>query len=158
MWALDWLCKSLKARNAAKRAVDETMARADAPSEDLLVGKAASYLANVPRAEQRWLNIWLKEACDETPRAKSDRASKANGKDPKPERAAKPESAPRGEFESESKYIAREAGFPVGTRVRDKERGLMGEVLAGETRADGKVRLLVLWGSRRCRSGVRPSA
>jgi hypothetical protein len=146
LWALPWIDKSFKAKQAGKRAVDETMARADAPPEVLLVAKAESYLANVPRAKQRWLSVWLRDEgwlCDESP-AKPERASKANGK-AAPERA-KPESAPRGEFESEDEYIAREAGFPVGTRVRDKERARMGKVLAG--RAHGKVKLLVLWDSR----------
>jgi Helix-turn-helix domain len=87
LWALPWIDKSFKARNAAKRAVVETKARADAPPDDLLVAKAESYLANVPRAEQRWLSVWLRDEgwlCDESP-PKPDRASKANGKAaPKP--------------------------------------------------------------------------
>jgi Helix-turn-helix domain len=90
LWALPWIDKSFKARNAAKRAVDETKARADAPPDDLLVAKAESYLAHVPRAEQRWLSVWLRGEgwlCDESP-PKPDRAPKANGK-AAPERGVK---------------------------------------------------------------------
>jgi helix-turn-helix protein len=111
LWALPWPDKSFKARNAAKRAVAATKARADAPPDDLLVAKAESYLAHVPRAEQRWLSVWLRDEgwlCDESP-PKPDRASKANGK-----------AAPQGSIA---------ARFPVGTRVRDTHNGDCGRVV-----------------------------
>src|SRR5262249_40226845 len=107
LWALDWIDKSLKARRAGKRVVAEVVTRADAPSVDLAEAKAKAYLANTPRAEQRWMHIWLQQEgwlCEERPRAsKPERASKA----------AKPEPGKR---------------FSPGVRVRNAETAQLGRV------------------------------
>jgi hypothetical protein len=116
-------------------------------SVETIIDGARRYAAAKVNIDSRWLKMpatWLRDKCwredPQPPRRKEPKPERA----PKPDRASKPDPL-EGEYESER--IAREAGFPAGTRVRDKECGRMGKVFGGET-SNGKVRLDVAWDSR----------
>jgi hypothetical protein len=143
LWALPWPNKSLNARRCLKRAVTAIETGADAPSSDLVVAKAESYLASTPRGKQRWAHVWLEGVgwdCDE-PRpkpAEPERASKAK----KAERASKAKKKPY--QPAELAFHAAELAFPPGMRVWDRE-GHAGEVMHAMDDDDGRRLVAVAW-------------
>jgi Helix-turn-helix domain len=142
LWAV-WQNKPSRSRSRAKRAVAEVVARADAPSPELLLAKAREYVARVPRGEQRWLHIWLLDeegwtCVESSPRLKAAEPERAS----KP-KAAEPERASKLKAKSQPPNAA-EAEFPRGMHVWDRE-GHAGEVMHAMDDDDGRRLVAVAW-------------
>jgi helix-turn-helix protein len=144
-----WQNKPAKSVRPAKGAIAEVMARADAPSTELLVAKAREYVANVPAGEQRWLHIWLQDEgwlCDERPRSEP-RASKANGK-------AKPAKAPTvggvGDPDIGRKVWLREETVVYDDGSVDADFSKLGTVIDHTVDEKGIHHFLVRWPGARC--------